>query len=100
MIKAFPKGNSKHTIEFLKYLVEQHPNQRIAIIWDGASYHKSGELKEYLAEVNRGLPENEWKITLILFAPHAPEQNPMEDIWLKGKSFVRENYDLCSSFKN
>jgi len=100
LIKAFPKGNSEHTIEFLKYLVEQHPNQRIAIIWDGASYHKSGELKEYLAEVNRGLPENGWKITLILFAPHAPEQNPMEDIWLKGKSFVRENYDLCSSFKN
>lgn len=100
LIQAFPKGNSKYTVEFLKDLVQQCPDQKIGILWDGASYHKSGEVKEYLAEVNQGLPEEEWKITCILFAPHAPEQNPIEDVWLKGKNHVRKNYNLCSSFSD
>ena len=39
-----------------------------------------------------------WKITCIRFAPNAPEQNPIEDVWLKAKRFVREFYSLCSSF--
>ncbi len=38
-------------------------------------------------------------VTCILLAPNAPEQNPVEDIWLKGKNEVRKNYYLCNSFK-
>lgn len=44
------------------------------------------------------LKAEEWKITCIRFAPNAPEQNPIEDVWLSAKSFVREFYSLCSSF--
>ncbi|NEQ95851.1 MAG: hypothetical protein F6K30_03815 [Cyanothece sp. SIO2G6] len=33
-----------------------------------------------------------------LFAPHAPEQNPVEDIWLEGKKIIRENFDICDTF--
>ena len=32
------------------------------------------------------------------FAPNAPEQNPVEDIWLSAKRFIREFYHLCKSF--
>lgn len=28
----------------------------------------------------------------------ASEQNPIEDVWLSAKRFVREFYSLCSSF--
>lgn len=48
--------------------------------------------------VNQGLEPEEWKITCIRFAPNAPEQNPIEDIWLSAKRFVRQFYSICSSF--
>ena len=38
-------------------------------------------------------------ITCILFAPNAPEQNPVEDIWLQAKNFIRRYYHLCKDFK-
>jgi hypothetical protein len=31
------------------------------------------------------------------FAP-APQQNPVEDIWLQGKRLIREFYFFCHSF--
>jgi len=54
--------------------------------------------RAYLDSVNQGLDENEWKVTCIQFAPNDPEQNPVEDIWLYAKRFVREFYHLCTSF--
>lgn len=98
LIQAYPTGNSQHTITFLNYLQAQRPGQRIAVIWDGASYHRSAELKEYLKSVNDILDESTRQITCIRLAPNAPEQNPVEDIWLHAKRFVREFYHLCQSF--
>lgn len=100
LIREYPKGISTHTVAFLKYLLQQHPGKRIAIFWDGATYHRSAEVKAYLAEVNKDLPEEDWQITCVLFTPHAPEQNPIEDVWLQGKNFIRENYPRCTSFRN
>ena len=40
-IRPFPSGNTTHTIAFVKYLLDKCPNQRIILIWDGASYHSS-----------------------------------------------------------
>ncbi len=77
---------------------QQCPNSRIAVLWDGASYHRSQEVRAYLASVNQGLEESERKLTCIRFAPNAPEQNPIEDIWLCAKRFIRECYHLCKSF--
>ncbi len=68
------------------------------MIWDGASYHRSGEVKSYLDSVNQGLEPKNWKITCIRFAPNAPEPNPIEDVWLSAKRFLREFYSLCSTF--
>jgi transposase len=98
LIQAYEKGNSEGTIAFLNYLLGQFPSSRIALIWDGASYHRSKEVRAYLDSINRGLEEKEWKITCIRFAPNAPQQNPIEDIWLQAKRFIREFYHLCQSF--
>jgi transposase len=99
VVQAYDKGNTEHTITFLKYLLEQCPHQRIAVIWDGASYHRSSELKAYLETVNQGLDPDQWKITCIRLAPNAPQQNPVEDIWLAAKRWIRECYHLCCSFE-
>lgn len=98
VLKAYAKGNSEHTIEFLKYLQAQCPGQRLAVFWDGASYHRSKELKAYLQSVNQDLAEDAWQITCTRFAPNAPEQNPVEDLWLQAKRLIRECYHLCKSF--
>ncbi|MDO9152990.1 MAG: hypothetical protein Q7U47_04665, partial [Paludibacter sp.] len=39
-----------------------------------------------------------WQITCELFAPNAPEQNPVEDIWLQGKNFLRKNFVENNTF--
>lgn len=100
LLEAYPAGNSDATIAFLEFLVAKHPQQRISLIWDGARYHTSKQLQAYLAEVNRELPPAQWKITCFLLAPYAPEQNPMEDVWLHGKSYVRQHYYQCKTFKD
>ncbi len=98
LTQAYPIANSEHTISFLDYLQAQRPNQRIAIIWDGASYHRSQEVKDYLQALNVAPEQQFWQLTCIRFAPNAPEQNPVEDVWLQAKRFLREFYHLCDSF--
>jgi transposase len=39
-----------------------------------------------------------WQIHCIGFAPHAPEQNPIEDIWLQAKTLLRQRYYRCETF--
>jgi transposase len=100
VLQAYSAGNSENTVKFLDDLQQHYPGKRLVIIWDGASYHRFGQMPEYLAKINQDLPEDEWKITCLLFAPHAPEQNPVEDVWLKGKNFIRKHFQLCHSFKD
>jgi len=91
-LKAYPQGNGKYTVSFLKELRADLGDTKLMMIWDGASYHKSEEMQEYLKEINADLNETEWKISCCLLAPHAPDQNPVEDIWLKGKNFLRRHF--------
>jgi transposase len=81
----------------LKFLIKQRPNSRLTIIWEGANYHKSQELRDYLNLVNKGKSPEKWKINCILFAPNAPELNPVEDIWLPGKNLMKKFAYRCKS---
>ncbi len=98
LIHPYQKGTSQSTIDFLQYLMQQCPQSRMALIWDGATYPRSQDVKDFLAEVNQGLDESNWRITCLRFAPNALEQNPIEDVWLQAKRFLREFYPLCRSF--
>lgn len=52
-------------MEFIKYLLILRPGQRIVLIWDGASYHKSDEVKKFLAVANdrHEQDQEQWQIT-------------------------------------
>jgi transposase len=89
LLQGCKTADTSSTIQFIDYLRQQRPGQRIVLIWDGAGYHHSKEMKAYLEKVNQGLTETEWAVTCIQFAPYAPEQNPVEDIWLQGKRLLR-----------
>ena len=71
----------------------------MAIFGDGASYHNSQEFRELLKLINQEKPEEKWLINCLKFAPNAPGQNPVEDIWLQTKNFMITFDHLCSSFK-
>ena len=38
-------------------------------------------------------------MTCLLFAPNAPDQNPVEDVWLQGKNFLRRHFYENKTFK-
>jgi transposase len=100
VVQEYNAGNEANTIAFVQYLqslVAQ--TTRLVIIWDGASYHRSVAVQSFLRQVNEGLPPEHWKITCIRLAPNAPEQNPVEDIWLQAKRFIRQYARLCHDFK-
>lgn len=101
VVQEYSAGNEDNTIEFLKYLQSlAEESTRWIIIWDGASYHRSHKVKEFLAQINGERPEEEWKMTLVRLAPNAPEQNPVEDVWLQAKQFVRRYARMCRKFRS
>jgi len=61
------------TLSSLLIIYKPSDLEKIALIWDGAGYHKSDEVKEFLASVNNHLPD-QWQITCIIFAPNAPNR--------------------------
>ena len=100
LLKAYDAGNSDSTIDYLQYLIAQSPNQKLLIFWDGATYHRSNKIKAFLESLNRNLPQDQWKIHCVRFAPNCPVQNPIEDIWLQAKTWVRRFCALIPSFSH
>ena len=98
-VQSHPSGDGKSTVQFIKFLPNKYKGRIIILILDGASYHKYGEFRDFLLTVNSDKEPENWSITCILFAPNAPQQNPVEDIWLQAKNFLRKYWDLCRSFK-
>ena len=93
------RGDGENTVSFMKRLRALNPEKKRMIIWDGASYHDCRDVRAYLGEVNRGLEEKDWKITCLSFAPNAPEQNPVEDVWLRGKNYLRKRFYENKTFQ-
>jgi transposase len=97
-LQAAEAGNGDNTVTYVKTLQALYPQSRIWLIWDGASYHRYGQMRDYLAQVNAGLSPEAWPVTCFLFAPNAPQQNPVEDIWLKGKNWLRKHFAQNKTF--
>lgn len=97
-LRTFPAGQGQYTVAYLKWLPKCYPGKKFLLLWDGASYHHDTHVQAHLAEVNAGLGEKDWRINCLLFAPNAPEQNPVEDIWLQGKNHLRKNFATNKTF--
>jgi transposase len=70
------KMNTDNMSRFLDQVSKAHSRDFMVMVLDGASSHKSKELK---------VPEN---ITLIFLPPYSPELNPTELVWNE----LRRNY--------
>jgi transposase len=85
-------GDAAWTVRFLAFLQEHYAGKSLLICWDGASYHRSQLVRAYLQDHNAQRLRLDWRITCIQFAPYAPQQNPIEDVWLQVKSRIRRNW--------
>ena len=65
---AVEKQESETTISFLKKLSEVYSDKKILLIWDGAGWHKSKKIREFLKTTD--------PFELMNFPPYSPELNP------------------------
>ena len=101
VVQEYGAGNEDNTVAFLQYLQSLYEEDtRLVIIWDGVIYHRSSAVHQFLEQLNGGLSPENWKITCIRLAPNAPEQNPVEDVWLQAKQFIRKYARLCKKFSS
>jgi len=89
-----PTGKGVHTVAYLQWCQTLYPDKQLVVLWDGASDHRGAEMRTFLAQENAELAEVEWKVT----SPNAPEQHPPEDLWLKGKTFLRKHFAINKTF--
>jgi transposase len=68
--------NTDEVLKVLKALLSNHPDKKICIIWDNASFHKSKQLRTELGKGN--MLE---RVHLIAMPPYAPDHNPIEHVW-------------------
>jgi len=76
--------NSLTTCNILCKLLENYPDQKIVIVWDNASWHRSKTVRDFLEKH----PE---KFHLFAFPPYYPDENPQEHVWKAGRAKVTHN---------
>jgi hypothetical protein len=79
-MREYEAGNSKNTVLFVKYFQSLNKGARILIFWEGASYHKYGEMRDDLNLVNQDLKKSEWLIICELFAQPCTRTKPCKNI--------------------
>ena len=81
------KMNTDSMSRFLLQVSEAHKDEFIVMVVDGASSHRSKELK---------VPEN---VSLIRLPPYSPELNPAEQIWnmLRRDYFANRVFDSLNA---
>ena len=80
--------NSEGTIEFIKDLIEENKDKKIALFWDNASIHKSIKTKSFLINNN---------IKAIFNVSFKPDYNAIENVWAEAKKEFRKQLTIMKS---
>lgn len=75
--------NAEQMIQVLARFQRAHPDMKLAIVWDNASWHTAKDLTKLFKEGQ--LFEN---IKVIRMPPYAPDHNPIEHVWNQGKGEI------------
>lgn len=76
--------NSEETCKILENIGNFYINKKILIIWDNAPWHRSDDVKTFLSDTKHSF-------ILKSFPCYAPEENPQEHVWKKGRSEITHN---------
>jgi transposase len=94
-------GNKENTVAFLTYVRQCFQGRRVVVCWDGAPYHTAHLVQEYLVRLQGpDCPEPHRHLQILQFAPYAPAQNPVEDVWLAAKRAVRDAWADLQTFQD
>jgi transposase len=99
-IKPYPTANALNSEDFLKHLLQRNPGKKITVCWDKVSSHDSKRVKCFVRDINRGLSKKQRRLTIVWLPLAAPEENPMEDVWLYGKTAIRKDPEDLLSFED
>ncbi|MCS3937082.1 transposase [Salinibacter ruber] len=78
-VRAYDKGRSDYTIQYLESLLEATTGE-VLLIWDQAKWHTSNKVSQWLEKHDR--------IETHLLPVRSPDTNPMEDLWRELKERV------------
>jgi hypothetical protein len=85
-----PIGDGENTGAYPQWGQTLYPDQKLLLLWDGASYHRGHAMQSFLAQENAGLAEADWKITCLLFAPNAPSK-------IRSRIYGRKARRICAN---
>lgn len=71
-IWPYPCANGDYTVEVLTRLRQRFPTETVKLLWDGASYHRSRQVREHAARL---------AIELIPLPAYSPDFMPVEALW-------------------
>jgi transposase len=75
--------NMHITYDVLGQLRKVYPAQKIFLVWDKAPWHKGSKAQQFI--------KADGNIETLDFPRAAPEQNPQEHVWKKGRSKITHN---------
>lgn len=68
----YPRANGEHTIEVLRRLRAELPDRKLILLWDGASYHRAGGVRQAAAALH---------IEILPLPSYSPDFMPVEALW-------------------
>ena len=77
------KQNMVVTADVLKQIREIYHKQKIVLLWDNAGWHKGSVVQEFIKQ--------DGYMETIHFPKYAPEENPQEHVWKRGRSETTHN---------
>jgi transposase len=75
--------NTEQMIHVLARFQRAHPDAKLALVWDNASFHTSKDLTKLFKQ-----GELFGNIKVIRMPPYAPDHNPVEHVWNQGKGAI------------
>lgn len=83
--------------------LEYHLAEQYDVVYESKqSYYDSLEAAgmswKKTTQVNQGQSSLQWQTHCVRFAPNCPQQNPIEDVWLQAKTWIRRFCGLANSF--
>jgi transposase len=77
------RQNMETTNNILEKMRKTYPTQKILLLWDSASWHRGRAVAEFIKQ--------DGEIKTVHFPRYAPEENPQEHVWKRGRSQVTHN---------
>jgi transposase len=68
----YPRANGEHTIDVLRRLRAEVPDEALIVLWDGAPYHRAKAVREVASELG---------IDLMPLPGYSPDLMPVEALW-------------------